>query len=175
MRTIEEIMDRCVITDDGHWLWKGALRPDGRANIYAPNYTKGGMTVQHGPRAVWHCHTGKPIPAGWRAYGICDEMKCCNPAHVRCTSDAEFGQWVRRTGKLKGQTARIFANRATLRKRSVVNPDLIFFIQTSDKTGVALAAELGLSKQVVSKARRGEYVIHRTGDMFSQLINRQAA
>ena len=25
MRTLEEIKGRCVVTEDGHWLWKGFL------------------------------------------------------------------------------------------------------------------------------------------------------
>ena len=70
MKTLEEIRQRCVITDDGHWLWKGATRPDGRPNIWAPDYTRGGMATQCGTRAVWHCSTEKAIPEGWRAYPL---------------------------------------------------------------------------------------------------------
>lgn len=176
MRTLEEIKGRCVVTEDGHWLWKGALCPDGRANIYAPNYTKGPdcMSTQNGPRAVWHCKTGSPIPAGWSAYGVCSEMACCNPAHIRCTSDKELGDWIRHTRKLKGSVRRILANRAINRKRAVVTPELIAFITASPKTGPELAAELGISKQTVSKTRRGEFVsFGAAAGLFSGLIQNQ--
>ena len=174
MRTLEEIRGRCVITDDGHWLWKGALRPDGRPNIYAPDYTRAGgdMRTQCGMRAVWHCEHQKPVPEGFRVYGTCDEPACCRPAHIACTSEEDYGKWLQRTGKYKGQTNRILANRAIGRARSVVTPEIIEYIQTSPKSGLALAEELRISAATVSKARRGEIVVFqgRAGGMFSSLI-----
>ena len=39
MKNLEEIRQRCVITEDGHWLWRGALRPMvGRT--YTPRITR---------------------------------------------------------------------------------------------------------------------------------------
>lgn len=171
MKTLEEIRQRCVITEDGHWLWKGSTRPDGRPNIWAPDYTKGGqMRVQCGTRAVWHCATEKPIPKGWRAYGICEHKTCCNPKCVKCTSEAEFGAWLRRTGKYKGDVRRILANRATARSRSVLSPERIAYILASPKTGAELALDLGISEQTVSKARRGEAVVFQGAGLFSGLM-----
>ena len=177
MKTLEEIRQRCVITDDGHWLWKGATRPDGRPNIWAPDYTRGGMATQCGTRAVWHCSTEKAIPEGWRAYGTCEHKTCCNPKCVKCTSEAEFGAWLRRTGQYKGDVRRILANRAISRNRSVLTPELIAHIQTSPKLGYELAAELGISKTTVSKARRGDVIVFQCAGVFSGLMQgiREAA
>lgn len=169
MRTLEDIRERCVITEDGHWLWRGSLRPDGRPNIWAPDYTKGGMSVQCGPRAVWHCSTGRPIPPNWRAYGTCEEKTCCNPACVACTSEEAFGRWLAKSGKFKGQAKRILANRTTGRARSKLTPELIEEIQFSSETGVALAQRLGLGTSLVSKARRGEVKVFQPLGMFSGL------
>lgn len=155
MKDLEEIRGRCKLVD-GHWLWDGSLRPDGRANIWAPDYTKGGMSVQSGPRAVTHCSTGRPIPNGWRAYGTCEERACVNPAHVACTSEEAFGRWLAKKGVYKGKAARILANRAIGRTRSHLTPDLIAEIQQSPETGVALSKRLNLLTSVVSRARRGE-------------------
>lgn len=157
MRTLEEIRERCHITEDGHWLWRGSLRPNGRPNIYAPDYTAGGkMQTQQGPRAVWHCSTGKPIPEGHRVFGGCDERTCCNPACMRCTTCSVMGANIAKKGTLKGQTKRILANRATNRARSVFTPEILLRIQASDESGVKLAKELGVSRGRVSRARRGE-------------------
>jgi hypothetical protein len=169
MRTLEEIRERCVITEDGHWLWRGSLRVDGRANIYAPDYTKGGMSVQSGPRAVWHCHTGQPIPAGFRAYGTCDERACCNPKCIACTSEADFGKWLVKKGKYKGKVRRILANRAILRARSKLTPALIDEIRVSPEAGIVVAQRLGLSPSVVSKVRRGTHKSFQPAGMFSGL------
>ena len=40
----------------------------------------------------------------------------------------------------------------------------------SDKTGLELAAELKISKAVVSKARRGEMKVFRPAGMFTGLM-----
>lgn len=170
MKTLDEIRGRCRITEDGHWLWAGSLRPDGRANIYAPDCTNGGMSTQPGPRAVWHCKTGKAIPKGSRVFGTCDEFACCNPDHVVCMSEQEYGIWVRKQGKWQGQVRRILANRAIGRTRAKLTPELIAEIQASPETGVALAARLGLSDSTVSKARRGAAAAFAGAGMFSALI-----
>ena len=171
MRTIEEIKGRCVITEDGHWLWRGSLRTDGRANIYAPDFTRsnGTLMVQRGPRAVWHCVNKEAIPEGFRVYGTCDEKACCNPACIKCTTDADYGRWLRRTGAHKGQTSRILANRANGRKRAVLNPEQILYVQLSDKRGKDLAVELGIGASTVSKYRRGESVSVQATGLFSGL------
>lgn len=179
MRTLEEIKGRCVITEDGHWLWRGALRPDGRPNIYAPDYTiaGGAMRTQCGMRAVWHCIHREAVPAGYRVVGVCEEKTCCNPACIRCWSEEAFGRWIRRSGAYKGQTKRILANRATSRGRSVLTPERIAYIQASPKLGYELAAELGISKSSVSKARRGESAVFQGAGLFSGLMQgtREAA
>jgi len=174
MRTLEEIRGRCVITEDGHWLWRGAMRRDGRPSIYAPDYTHGGeMRTQCGTRAVWHCKTGQPVPAGWRCYGVCEDMACCNPACIRCTSEEDFGAWLRKTRRYQGKTQRILANRAIGRARAAVTPEQILYIQTSEKTGVALARELGVTDSTISKYRRAESLAAPAG-VFAGLLGRGA-
>ncbi|QIL72910.1 hypothetical protein G7048_22695 [Diaphorobacter sp. HDW4B] len=173
MKTIDEIKGRCVITEDGHWLWKGAIRPDGRAHIYAPDFTRrdGALSTQSGPRAVWHCANQKPVPSGWRVFGNCDEPTCCNPNHILLMSEKDFGKRQQRAGTLKGQTARILANRAIGRQRAVLTPEQVLYVQTSPKLGIDLAAELNVSKSAISKYRRGEFVcVRAAGGMFSGLM-----
>lgn len=171
MKTIEDIQGRCFINDEGHWLWRGAVRPSGSPNILAPDYTKGGaMTTQAGKRAVWHCVNQRALPAGWRVWGTCDEIACCNPEHVMAGNGRAYGDWVRRSGKLKGQINRILANRAINKHRSVLTPESLTHILASNQSGVKLAAELGISKSVVSKARRGQMVVVRPAGMFSALM-----
>lgn len=175
MRSVEEIKGRCVVTDDGHWLWKGALRPDGRPNIYAPDYRYGGeMRTQNGYRAVWNCLHQRAVPTGYRVFGICGEPTCCNPAHIRCASETDFGLWLRKQGLYKGKTARILANRAIGRARTVLTPEIVHHIQASTKKGYELADELGISKSTVSKVRRGEHTSFPPAGMFSGLLARPA-
>lgn len=180
MRTIEEIKGLCFITEDGHWLWRGALRPDGRANIYAPDYTRygGGMQTQIGPRAVWHCAHRKAVPDGHRVIGTCAFKACCNPRCVKSITEAGYGERVRKTGASKGKAPRILANRAINRKRSAFTAETIAYVQLSTKSGLTLAAELGVSPSSISKARRGQLVVFGGGagvGMFAGLMQRGAA
>ena len=162
MRTLEEIKGRCFITEDGHWLWRGSVRPDGRPNIYAPDYSsKPGevvMTTQAGPRAVWHMHTGSAIPKTHRAYVTCGHPTCCNPECIRCTTEHMRGQFARRSGRHKNSPRHIAANRAISAKRAKLTAEQVLYVQTSPKTGIELAAELGVGKSTISKLRRGQHV-----------------
>ncbi len=177
MKTLEEIKFHCEITEDGHWLFKRGQREGGRPNIYGPDYTRanGGMTTQCGLRAVWHIVNRKAVPEGWRVFGTCDEKACCNPAHIRCAPEADFGRFHRRKKTFKGKTRRILANQANSRKRARMTPELIQYIQTSPKTGRELAKELQMGASLVSKARRGEYVCFGgSGGIFGGLVARGA-
>ena len=166
MKTLEEVMGRCFIDENEHWLWRGSVRAEGRANIYGPDYTNGGMKVQHGPRAVWHMAYQQPIPAGHRVFLMCDEPACCNPKHMKCLSEATYAAHLKRTGVRRGVTARILANRATGRKRAALTPDQVLYVQTSSKNGIDLAAELGVSDATISSYRRGQKVCVRPAAGF---------
>lgn len=152
-RTIKEIKDRCEV-EDGHWLWTGALSA-GLPNIYAPDHTSGGMRSQRGARAVWHIKTGKAVPEGHRVFNTCREPLCVNPAHVECMPCSEWGEQVAQSGRWKGNAKRIAANRRTGRARSHLDPEKITRILVSDKTGNALAAELGACRSSISRVRAG--------------------
>lgn len=165
MRTLEEIKGRCFITEDGHWLWRGSIRPDGRANIYAPDPTRtdGGMSTQSGARAVWHVVNHKAVPKGFRVYGVCEHPECCNPQCIRCTSDRQYGLYVARIGRRKNEPNRIKANRATSVTRAALTAEQVQYVQYSTKKGSVLAVELGVSTTTISKYRRGEHTVTASG------------
>ena len=165
MRTLEEIRGRCFITEDGHWLWRGSLRKDGRANIYAPDYTRadGDMRTQCGTRALYHCAYQQPVPEGHRVFGTCEEKACCNPEHVRCDTETAYGKFIARRGVLKNQSARILANRAIGRTRAKLTAEQALYVQTNPKLGKDLADELGVSTSTISKYRRMQNVVTAVG------------
>ena len=175
MKTLEEIKGRCFITEDGHWLWRGAVRPDGRPNIYGPDYSRkdGGMSTQAGPRAVWHMHTGKAISKGHRAYVVCSNPTCCNPECIRCTTDLVRGKFARSSGRHKGSAKHQAANMAIGAKRARLTAEQVLYVQTSPKSGLELAAELGLGTSTISKYRRGDHKVTAPGgaaNVFAALM-----
>lgn len=165
MRTLEEVKGRCFITEDGHWLWRGSVRPDGRAQIFAPDYTskKGGMVTQSGARAVWHIANQKALPKGHRVYGTCEHPECCNPECIKATTALQHGRFVSRMGRHKGTSNHIAANRAINSKRAKLTAEQVLYVQTSPKKGIELAAELGVGTSTISKLRRGQNVVTKPG------------
>jgi hypothetical protein len=169
---LAELRGRCRVDDEGHWLWVGA-NSDGYPRIWAPDHTnhRGAMKSQHGRRAVWHLRTGKAIPNGWRVFSTCGVRACINPAHLVCEPTAKHGEKVAASGQFKGVVARIVANRAIGRKRSQLTPELIEVIRSSDATGEALAAELKLHRNIVSKVRnRKALSFDAVGGVFTGLL-----
>ena len=169
--TIDDIKARCFIDDDGCWIWRGGASA-GVPRIFAPNHQKPGSPkeAQVGRRAVWHVVTGKPIPAGHRVFGTCQKQKCVNPACAKCGTGQDVGDFTVKTGRFRNRPNRIAASRLTGRKRSVVNPEIIAEIQSSNETGLAIARRLNLGREVVSRARRGKLVAFvPLGSMFGGL------
>lgn len=170
-QTLDEVKARCRI-EGKHWIWTGALSEGKWPRIYAPDYTDGGkMKSQPGRRAVWHLKTaGRSIPHGWRVFG-CDVDLCISPECVVCQPTAKRGEKIAKTGAWKGNPKRIIANRLSGRKRSSLTPELIATISTSDKTGVELEAETGVSRQTISKVRTGRPNAYTPlGGLFTGLI-----
>lgn len=169
---LAEVRGRCRIDGEAHWLWSGATS-DGYPRIWAPDYTlhDGAMRTQTGRRAVWHLKTGRAIPSGWRVFGNCGERLCLNPEHAASEAVAKRGAKVAKSGKLKGVIARIVANRATNQRRSKLTPEMVETIRTSTATGEALAAQLGVSRQLISKVRRGKPIcFDAVGGIFTGLL-----
>lgn len=153
-KTLADVKGRCRVEGDC-WIWTGAVS-DGIPRVYAPDAKDGKMRSQPGRRAVWIMKAGKAIPNGWRVFGLCDQKLCLNPAHLICEPTDRHGQKVADSGKLKGQIKRILANRATGRKRSKRSADLVTTVRTSEKAGTAIARELGVPPQWVSRVRTGK-------------------
>lgn len=62
-------------SEQGCWLWVGALRPNGYGNFFLGNKT----TCAH--RAAWTLANGQ-IPDGLQVLHRCDVPNCVNPSHL---------------------------------------------------------------------------------------------
>jgi hypothetical protein len=170
MNTLEEVRQMCHVDEGGHWIWRGAMS-GGRPNVKAPDYTKneGRNKSQRGARAVWHLKNKKPVPEGHRVFVSCGERGCINPAHVKCECVREWGKKVAESGVWKNDPRKIIANRAKNMRRSKVTVETMQIILSSPKTGRQLAKDLGLSHNVVSRIRLGQFVSLAAGNPFAGL------
>lgn len=170
--TLDDIKARCFITEDGHWLWRGA-KSDGHPRIWAPNYSKPGapFASQHGKRAAWNLVNQKPIPEGWRVFGTCNHLDCVNPKCTDCGPGSAWGARLSKAIARKGKAARMASARRGGQKRTLLTPEQIAEAKTSKRPGRELAREWGVSEQTVSKARKGQTVCYEpVGGVFTGLM-----
>lgn len=139
------IYDRLVASASigaGHLCWpmQTALNEDGYAHLKVRGHRVGAHRLMfamffHGVRAPVVRH-------------MCNNPRCINPAHLRGGTQRDNVMDrvnCNRGGDLRGER----------NGRSVLMPADIEYIHSSSDTGAALARELGVSKVLVCRIRRG--------------------
>lgn len=187
MKTIKEVRVRCVVDDDGCWIWQGAHRTcKGSAAsypaIYAPNFTtdpSGPMSVQAGKRAVWHMVTGVAIPAGHEAFTKCHKPGCVKPGCLQCDVRTKRGQSMSRSGVLTHKNnVRMAAGHKLVTEKARVDRgqsketiDAIFAMAPT-MTQRAIGEVVGMRKDSIGRILRGEIGTHRrlTGNPWAGLV-----
>ena len=83
-QTIEErLLRRRFITDDGHWLWTGAVGTHGYGCLNSPENNE--YLVHRHAWAIW---VG-PIPAGYDVHHKCPYKLCFNSDHLELKEVSE--------------------------------------------------------------------------------------
>ena len=171
MKTLEEVKGACRIAAGGHWIFasgRNSVRPRIQAPDFTVDPTGNTRTIQQGRRAVWHIHTGQPIPAGHLICSQCFVPGCIRPECLLCLTPLERGALVRSTGRYRGTMDRKLANRrGNLSKRKVTDA-LAAEILASPESIKDLAARLQLHRNTVSRCRRG--IIASVPNMFAGLM-----
>lgn len=80
---LKRLMAKVVQTDDGCWNFTGSLNK-GYGRIGAGG--RGNVTTAH--RASYELFVG-PIPPGLVLDHLCNNRSCCNPDHLRATTNRE--------------------------------------------------------------------------------------
>jgi hypothetical protein len=90
---------------------------------------------------------------------------------MKCGPTEEWGAHVSESGIHRGNIKRVISGRQTGRTRCSVSPEAAQEILTSSETGEQLALRLNLSRQAVSRVRRGTMrSLQPVGGMFSALV-----
>lgn len=106
-------------------------------------------------RALWALVNG-PIPAGKVIKCTCESKDCVNLEHLELTTYKKIALRCGALGLMSGllRTAKIAAIKQKTHGKLTL--DIADQIRASNKTGVALSAEYGLTQSKVSKIIRGE-------------------
>lgn len=154
---MDDVKARCVVDEEtGCWHWRGAASKDvPTPRLWVFDSQRGKFRTMTGPLAVLEL-TGRRVAGVKRGWRTCRCSDCMNDEHIMGGSDKDYGRWVAGNDLWKGRPQRIAANRRTGRARSVADERIVSLVRSSEKTGVALAEELGIDRRRISAIRTGK-------------------
>jgi hypothetical protein len=139
--TVDRILSCCE--EDGDCLiWTGLNNSIGIPKIRNTS----------GRRVMWELKNGE-IPPGMLVSTTCGRAGCLE--HLALSTKSEI---VARSHERPHTKARVTAanRRSARRERAKINMDIAREIRASDETGLAIAARLGISNDLVSLVRQGK-------------------
>jgi hypothetical protein len=152
---LECVRERCEVDVDGCWIWRGHRRYDGR-----PALKLGGLSPMSPSRLAYIVAGENRL--GSKVLGLpnCDEL-CCNPAHQQIMTKARSMAIASAAGKLKATPTRrarmALASRARSGKLTAEQAREIRERRAAGEVLKAIAADYGVSKQLVHDIARGRY------------------
>lgn len=157
-------------------LWTGTVGQH-VPQFYVRNRPDGGRN-KHGAylscrREVYESSSGKPIQDGRFPVPMCRDRRCIRYEHLKLLTRKQIGQLASKEGKFSAPQ-RAAAIREGIRKagRLKLTPEQVREIRTSDETGVALAARMGVDKSLPPRIRRNE--AHRETVANASVFNMRA-
>lgn len=171
VRTVEDLRQRCRIDHEtGCWRWGMTVSKEannngaGRPKVEVLNPDTGKKTVMSGRRAALVLERGKDIPKGHVSFAkaCCKWDDCVNPAHARSGSRHEHGEYLRRTGRvrgLNGSREAMIKRAKTLRRLTA--EQVIEIRRCCNVPAKVYAERFGVSEFTIWAARKG----HRYADV----------
>ena len=151
--------------EKGCWIWSGKKDLDGYGNI------RDGLKMKRAHRVAWELYRG-PIPAGAHVLHKCNNPSCVNPAHLSIGDHKENMQ----DRKVNGRPWHSDSHKETMRRKmkgraitwkakiseavKKLTPEQCADIRKRAAQGEKvqdLAAEFGVHRTTISKAKLGKY------------------
>ena len=153
VHTLQALKMRCVCDDEtGCWRWRGAVAGGRHTGgvVWLP--LEGRVTTTM--RAAWLLGRGK-LPEKHTVWRTCRSSDCCNPAHMRAGTKAQWGEWQRMSGHLRGRPERKSINRRIKVEsgQTHLTMEIAAWVRESPQTGREVAHAIAATEQTVSKIR----------------------
>lgn len=174
MKSLKEIRDHCEIEQDEkgeHWIWAGRRCKKNYPMCRSLNLATGKSETMSVLRAGWQMANMKSIEPHRKIYSVCGVKDCCNPAHARNGTYAQFGAHIRKSGAWVGLQTKVAGSRRGSIKRTKMTPELARECQTCGESLTQMAARLGLTVRQCARARSGLLkCFEPVGSMFTGLM-----
>ena len=158
IRTVEDLKKRCRVDEDtGCWHWTLALcRGVPKVHFRAPD--TGICRRARGRRAALYLRRGTDLPDGHIAFARlqCKSADCVNPEHCRSDTKARWGEWLTKSGKVKGLPSKYVGSRKGWDTRGrKLTPEMVAEIRSSAEPHHIVGKRLGVSGYAVWSVRVG--------------------
>ena len=158
IRTLEDLRVRCVMDEEtGCWHWRMSMS-QGRPRVHIMHPVSHEGVNMRGRRAALVLATGQDLPPLHFAFArlCCTSDDCCNPDHARSGNREAHGEWLRKSGKVKGLPSKMAASRRTWDKRGrKITAAMRQEILHSNESQISLARKFGVSNFVIWQVRQG--------------------
>lgn len=144
-----KILGRIKIEPErGCWLWEGAINGAGYGQFGFRRKT----ILAH--RASYEAFVGA-IPDGALLRHKCDVRACCRPDHLAPGSYSD-----NTSDQYRRNRRQVHRSRGRFNGQSKITEEVVRLIRSDRRSGYELAAELGISRQQVTRIRQGLYWSH---------------
>lgn len=144
--SLEERFWRFVNKSDENscWNWVGQkINGYGRISLGAKSLASDGSH-----RVSWKMHNKQDIPKGMFVMHSCDNPSCVNPKHLSLGTPKDNSQDMIAKGRKK-----IVIPIGEQNGKSIINPEIVRFIRSSDLSHAELARQLNISNGCVRSVR----------------------
>jgi hypothetical protein len=142
-----------IDTVSGCWNWTAAHYPRGYGMIQVKRNGKWSYRMSH--RVSWELFNGE-IPNETCVCHKCDNPKCVNPAHLFLGTQLDNLRDMKSKGR-EGWSASIGKGvQGSKHYRTRFSDQDVLNIRSSDKSGVELAKEFGVSRSLISNIRNNK-------------------
>lgn len=164
IRSLQCILDRCIVDDEGCWEWRGAMS-SGTARCYLPGGVIGKRSRVTSARLVaWVLKNG-PVRGDQVIYRKpdCSNPRCVNPDHAKKGSR---GQQCKTAAKRQGVTPQKLAQLTRARSGQILPREIVDAIQADLDRGIqrqTIARKHQIHHSTVAKIAQGKHATQRAG------------
>lgn len=164
IKSLEDLRQRCRVDEQTKcWVWAGGTSVTKGYEVAYANYSPDGESATRkqmpAARAAWIA-SGRKAEKGRIVYRCCETKLCINPAHHKCGSRKEAGDFLAQTNRLKGSEKRIAANFKN-RLKQTTSIDRVKAVESaiaSGKKRYEIARELNIDLTTIRKISSGRHV-----------------